>query len=58
MVGNPEVKISVGRPRRRWKGDIKMALKVTEWEGVDGIDLAYDRGRLARADSAGYLSTI
>jgi len=40
LVGNPEVKISVGRPRRRWKGDIKMALKVTEWEGVDGIDLA------------------
>jgi len=30
LVGNPEAKISLGRPRRRWKGDIKMDLKVIE----------------------------
>jgi hypothetical protein len=30
LVGKPEAKISIGRPRRRWKGDIKMDLKVIE----------------------------
>jgi hypothetical protein len=30
LVGNPVAKISLGRPRRRWKGDIKMDLNVIE----------------------------
>jgi len=38
LVGNPETKISPGRPRRRWKGDIKMDLKGIGQKVVDGID--------------------
>jgi len=30
LVGNPETKISLVRPRRRWKCDVKMDLKVIE----------------------------
>jgi hypothetical protein len=43
LVGRPEGKIPLGRPRRRWEDNIKMEL----WEmGIDGaswIQLAQDR---------------
>jgi hypothetical protein len=41
LVGKPEEKSSLGRPRRRWK-NIKLDIQdVTDW-----IDLAQDRDRL------------
>jgi hypothetical protein len=43
LVGKPEGKRPLGRPRRRWEDDIRMDLKEIGWGGMDWIDLAYDR---------------
>jgi hypothetical protein len=43
LVGNPEGKRPLGRPRRRWVDNIKMDLTEIGWDGVDWIDLAQDR---------------
>jgi hypothetical protein len=40
LVGKPEVKRPLGRPRRRWVNNIKMDLREIEWDGMDWIDLA------------------
>jgi len=39
LVGKPEGKRPLGRPRRGWE-HIKMDLQEVEWEGMDWIDLA------------------
>jgi hypothetical protein len=39
----PEGKRPLGRPRRRWVGNIKMDLTEIGWDGMDWIDLAQDR---------------
>jgi len=44
LVGKPEEKRPLGRPRRRWEDNIKMEL----WEvggGGDWMELAQDRDR-------------
>jgi hypothetical protein len=43
MVGKPEGKRALGRPRRRRVENVKMDLKEIGWEGMDWIDLAQDR---------------
>jgi hypothetical protein len=43
LVGNPEGKRPLGRPRRRWVVNIKMDLREVGWDGIDWIDLAQDR---------------
>jgi hypothetical protein len=43
LVGMPEGKIPLGRPRRRWVDNIKMGLREIGWVGVDWIDMAQDR---------------
>jgi hypothetical protein len=43
MVGKPEGKRPLGRPRRRWVGNIKIDLSEIGWDGVDWIDMAQDR---------------
>ncbi|PNF29998.1 hypothetical protein B7P43_G06210 [Cryptotermes secundus] len=43
LVGKPEGKRPLGRPRRRWVDNIRMNLKETGWDGIDWIDLAEDR---------------
>jgi hypothetical protein len=43
--GEPEVKRLFERPRRRWENNIRMDLTKIEWEGVDWIHLAQDRGQ-------------
>jgi hypothetical protein len=43
LVGKPEGKRPLGRPRRRWVDTIKMDLREREWDGMDWIDLAQDR---------------
>jgi hypothetical protein len=43
LVGKPEGKRSLGRPRRRWVVNIKMDLGEIGWDGRDWIELAQDR---------------
>jgi hypothetical protein len=43
LVGNPEGKRPLGRPRRRWVNNIKMDHREIGWDGMDWIDLAQDR---------------
>jgi hypothetical protein len=43
LVGNPEGKRPLGRPRRRWIENIKMELLEIRLGGVDLIGLAQDR---------------
>jgi hypothetical protein len=43
LVGTPEGKRPLGRPRRRWVDKIKMDLREIGWDGVDCIDMAQDR---------------
>ncbi|KAJ4427918.1 hypothetical protein ANN_23928 [Periplaneta americana] len=45
LVGRPEGKIPLGRPRRRWEDNIKMDLKEVAYDGRDCINLAQDRDR-------------
>jgi hypothetical protein len=43
LVGKPEGKTPLGRPRRRREDNIKMDLREIGWGGMDWIDLAQDR---------------
>jgi hypothetical protein len=43
LVGKPEGKRPLGRPRRRWEDNIRMDLREIGWSGMDWIDLAQDR---------------
>jgi hypothetical protein len=43
LVGKPEGKRPLGRPRRRRKDNNKMELREIGWGGIDLIDLAQDR---------------
>jgi hypothetical protein len=46
LLGKPEGKSSLGRPRRRWENDIKMDIREMGCGGVDWIDLAQGRDRI------------
>ena len=46
LVRKPKGKRPLGRPRHRWKDNIKMNLHEIECGGMDWIDLAQDRNRL------------
>ncbi|KAJ4447212.1 hypothetical protein ANN_09214 [Periplaneta americana] len=43
LVGRPEGKSSLGRPRRRWEDNIKMDLREVGYDGTEWINLAQDR---------------
>jgi hypothetical protein len=43
LVGRPEGKRSLGRPRRRWEDNIKMDLREIGIDGENWIKLAQDR---------------
>ena len=45
LLGKPEGKRSLGRPRRRWEDNIKMDLEEVGCGGRDWIDLAQDMDR-------------
>jgi hypothetical protein len=45
VVGNPEGRRPVGRPRRRCLDNIRIDLVKVGWGDVDWIGLARDRGR-------------
>jgi hypothetical protein len=43
LVGMPERKRPLGRPSCRWMDNIKMDFRETEWDGMDCINLDYNR---------------
>jgi len=45
LVGKPEGKIPLGRPRRRWEDNIKMDLQEVGCGGMNWIELVQDRDR-------------
>jgi hypothetical protein len=52
LVGKPEGKRPLGRPRRRWEVGVRMDLRETGFGGVDWIRLAHDRDRWRAVESA------
>jgi hypothetical protein len=52
LVGKPEGKIPLGRPRRRWEDGVIVDLKEIGLGGVDWIRLAQDRERWRAVVSA------
>jgi hypothetical protein len=54
LVGKPEGKRPLGRPRRRWVDNIKMDILDICWGGVDWIGLAQDRDKWRALVNAGY----
>jgi hypothetical protein len=52
LVGRPEGRIPLGRPRHRWEDNIKMDLQEVGWRGMDWIDMAQDRDRWRAVVSA------
>jgi hypothetical protein len=45
LVGRPEGRRPLGKPRLRWEDNIEMDLQEVGWEGLDWIDMAQDRDR-------------
>jgi hypothetical protein len=43
LVGKPEGKRLLGRPKRRREDNIRMDFRDIEWEGMDWMNLAQDR---------------
>jgi hypothetical protein len=45
LMGKPEGKRPLGRPRRRWEDENRMDFREIGWGSVDWIQLAQDRDR-------------
>jgi hypothetical protein len=45
LMGKPEGKSPLGRPRHRWEDGIRMDLREIGWGGVDWIRQAQNRDR-------------
>jgi hypothetical protein len=45
LVGRPEGRRPLRRPRRRWEDNIKMDIREVGWEDMNWIELAQDRDR-------------
>jgi len=45
LVGKPEGRKPLGRPRRKWEDNIKMDLQKVRCGGMEWIELAQDRDR-------------
>jgi hypothetical protein len=43
MLGKPEEKRPLERPRRRWVDNIKIDLREIRWGGMDWVDVAQNR---------------
>ena len=53
LMGKPEGKRPLGRPRRKWDADIKLYLQEMGFGGMDWIELAQDRNRWREVVNAG-----
>jgi hypothetical protein len=45
LLGKPEGKRILGRPRHRWEDNIRMDIREIVWEGVELMDMAQDRNQ-------------
>jgi hypothetical protein len=45
LVGRPEGRRPLGRPRRRWEDNMKLDIREVGWEDMNWIELAQDRDR-------------
>jgi hypothetical protein len=45
LIGRPEGRRPLGRPRRRWEDNIKLDLQEVGWGSMDWIHMAQDRDR-------------
>ena len=45
LVGKPERKRALGRPRPRWEDNIKMDIQVVIYKSMDWINQVHDRYR-------------
>jgi hypothetical protein len=52
LVGKPEGKKPLGRPRRRWEDNIKMDLQEVGCERINWIELAQRRDRWRKVVNA------
>jgi hypothetical protein len=43
LMGKPEGKRPLGRPRHRWEDGIRMDIRESGWGSVDWIQMAQDR---------------
>jgi hypothetical protein len=43
LMGKPEGKRPLGKPRRRWVDNIKIDLRQIGWDGMDWFNMAQDR---------------
>jgi hypothetical protein len=43
LLGRPEGRRPLGRPRRRWEDNVKMDLQEVGWGSMDCIELVQDR---------------
>ena len=53
LVGKPEGKRPLGRPRREWEDNIKMDLQEVGYGGMDWFGLAQDKDRWRALVNAG-----
>jgi hypothetical protein len=54
LVGKPEGRRPLGRPRRKWVDNIKMDLREIGWNGMDLIELAQDRNQWMALVTSGF----
>ena len=52
LVGKPEGKLPLGRPRSKWEDNIKVHLQDAECKGMDCIDVTHDRDRWRAFENA------
>jgi hypothetical protein len=49
LVGKPEGKRPLGRPKHRWVENVKMDIREIGWDGMDWVDVAQDREQFLKA---------
>jgi hypothetical protein len=55
LMGKPEGRRPLGRPRRRWVDNIKMDLREMGWNVVDWVDLAQNRDQWRALEPSGFV---
>jgi hypothetical protein len=58
LVGKPEGKKQLGRPRGRWQDNIRVDLREMRWGSVDWINLAKDRDQWQALMNRYFLTSV